>query len=132
MYKISKLNQHNTNSLNLIPGMTAVCFDNGLTTTAHQCHIHVPRHSFNMSCVIPFHPSIRNCYIHVNCNGKRPSILTILPMTSQLRLIEFRSGDLDDQGMSLQKAQSRVCDMRSRAILRQAHTPVMSKSLRFV
>ena len=31
----------------------------------------------------------------------------------------------------MQKAQSRVCDMRSRTILHQAHTPVMSKSLKF-
>ena len=60
MYKISKLNHHNTNSLNLIPEMTAIRFDDGLATTAHQCHIHVPQ-TFYMRCVIPFHPSIRNC-----------------------------------------------------------------------
>ena len=47
-------------------------------------------------------------------------------------MVLLRSGDLDGQGMSLQKAQSSVCDMRSRTILHQAHTPVMSKSLRFV
>ena len=61
MYKSSKLNHHNTNSLNLIPEMTAIRFDDGLATTAHQCHIHVPQ-TFNMRCVIPFHPSIRNCF----------------------------------------------------------------------
>ena len=60
MNKISKLNHHNTNSLELIPGMTAIRFDDGLATTAHQCQIHVPQ-TLNMRCVIPFHPSIRDC-----------------------------------------------------------------------
>ena len=50
-------------------------------------------------------------------------------MTSELCLIGLRSGDLDGQGMSLQKAQSHGCDMRSRTLLHQALTPVMSKSI---
>ena len=130
MYKISKLNAHNTNSLDLKPGMTAIRFDDGLTTTAHQCHIHVPQ-KFNMRCVIPFHPSFRNC---CTCKssyiGKSPS--PNYPTEDNPVTLGLRSGDMDDQGMSLQKAQSRVCDMRSRTILHHAHTPVMSKSLRFV
>ena len=70
MFKISKLNHHNTNSLNLIPEMIAIRFDDGLATTAHQCHIHVPQ-AFNMRCVIPFHPSIRNCCTcKLSYNGK--------------------------------------------------------------
>ena len=56
MYKFSRLNHHNTNS----PGMTAIRFDDGLATTGHRCHIHVPQ-TFNMRCVILFHPSITNC-----------------------------------------------------------------------
>ena len=112
MYKISKLNHHTTNSLDLIPGMTAIRFDDVLATNAHQCHIHVPQ-TFNMRCVIPFHPSIRNCCTCKSSYIGQPRLLTTLPMTSQLRLIGLRSGDLDGQGMSLQKAQSRVCDMRS-------------------
>ena len=73
MYEISKLNHYNTNSLDLIPGLTAIRFHDGLAATAHQCHIHVPQ-TFNMRCVIPFHPSIRNC---CTCRssyiGKSPS-----------------------------------------------------------
>ena len=131
MNKISKLNHHNTNSLDLIPGMTAIRFDDGLATTAHQCHIHVPQ-TFNMRCVIPFHQSIRNCGTCKSSYIDKPLLLNPLPMTSQLRVIGLRSGDLDGQGMSLQKTKSRVCDMRSRTILHQAHTPVMSKRKRFV
>ena len=54
-------------------------------------------------------------------------------MTSQLHvcLIGLRSGDFDGKGKTLTlKAQSRVCGIRSRSILHQAHAPVMSK--RFV
>ena len=123
MYKISKLNHHNTNSFDLIPGMAAIRSDDGLTTTARQCHIHVPRHS---TCAVYFR-SIRPLEIAVHVKRltlASPRLLTTLPMTSQLRLIGLRFGDLDDQGMSLQKAQSRVCDMRSRTFLHQAHTPV--------
>ena len=60
MYKITKLYHHSTNSLDFIPGMTVICFDDGLAPTAHQCHKHVHK-TFNRHCVIPFHPSIRNC-----------------------------------------------------------------------
>ena len=60
MFKISKLNHQNTNSLNLIPEMIGIPFEDGLATTAHQCHIHVPQ-PFKMHFVITFHPSIRNC-----------------------------------------------------------------------
>ena len=128
MYKISNLNHHNTNSLDLIPGMTAIRFDDGLATTAHQCHIHVPQ-TFNMRGVIPLHPSIKNC---CTCKssyiGKSPSPN---PPTDDIP-INLTDWIKDGQGMSLQKAQSRVCGMRSRTILHQAHTNVMSKSFRFV
>ena len=70
MFKISKPNHQNTNSLNLIPEMIAIHFDDGLATTAHQCHIHVPQ-TFNMRFVIPFHPSIRNCFTYkLSYSGK--------------------------------------------------------------
>ena len=73
MYKISKLNHHNTNPLDIIPGMTAIHFDDGLATTAHQCHINVPQ-AFNMRCAIPFHPSIGNCCTYkLSYIGKSPS-----------------------------------------------------------
>ena len=73
MYKLSKLKYHNTNSLDLIPGMTAIRFDDVQATTAHQCHIHAPQ-TLNVHCVIPFHSSIKNC---CTCKssyiGKSPS-----------------------------------------------------------
>ena len=73
MYTISKLNHHNTNSLDLIPGMTVICFDDGPATIAHQCHIHVAQ-TFNMRRVIPFHLSIRNCCTcELSYIGKSPS-----------------------------------------------------------
>ena len=53
--------------------MTAIRFNDGLATTVHQGHINVPQ-TFNMRCVIPFHPSIGNC---CTCKssyiGKSPS-----------------------------------------------------------
>ena len=67
MYKISKLNHRNTNSLNLVPGMTTI------RSTVHQCHINVPQ-TFNVCCLIPFQPSIRNCCTcKLSYIGKPPS-----------------------------------------------------------
>ena len=113
MYKISKLNHHNTNSLNLIPGMTAIRFDDGLATTAHRYYI--PQ-TFNMRCVIPFHPSITNFCTHGTCkssySGKAPSpnhptddILIILNLIKGRR---FGWPRQNISSISLQKAQSRV------------------------
>ena len=57
MYKISKLNHHNTNSSDLIPGMTTIRFGDGLAIIAHRCQI--PQ-TFNSLHVIPFKPYLKN------------------------------------------------------------------------
>ena len=127
MHKLSKLNHYNTNSLDLIPGLIAIRLDDGPATTVHRCHIprcHIPQ-TFNMRRVIPFDPSTTMCRTY-NCF----ILATTLPMTSQICSTGLRSGDLDINSMNLLKVQSRVCPMKSRTILHQAHTPVISK--RFV
>ena len=127
MYKISKLNHHNTNSLDLIPGMTAIRFNDGLATIAHQCHIHVPQ-TFNMRCVIPFHPSIRNC-----CTCKSSYIgKSLYPNhpTDDITLNWIKVGGFGWPMHELAKG-SESC-VRYEKSHHQAHAPVISKSLRFV
>ena len=123
MYNISKLNHHNTDSFDLIPGMTVIRFDDGLATTAHQCHIHVPQ-TFNMRCVIPFHPPIRNCctckssYTDKSPSPNHPT--DDIPVT--LNWIKVRRFGWPSHELA----------KGSKSCVRQGHTPVMPKSLRFV
>ena len=132
MYNISKLNHHNTNSMDLIPSMTAIRFDDGLATTAHRFHI---AQTFNMRCEIPYHPSITNYCTCKLSTLARHSLLITLPTTAKIMLnwIKVRQFGWPRQNinsMSLQKAQSRVHGMKSYNILHQDHTPAISK--RFV
>ena len=129
MYNISKLNYHNTNSLDLMPGMTATRSDDGLATSAHQCHI---AQTFNMRCEIPFHPSVTNYCTCKFSTLARHRLLITLPTTSQImfnwiKVRQFRWSRQNIISMSLHKAQSRVCGMRSHNILHQVHTPAISK-----
>ena len=115
----------------LIPVMTVIRFDDGLAMTAHRCHIPL---TFNMRCVIPFHPSITNYCTCKLSTLARHRLLTTLPTTSQIMLYwikvrRFRWPRQTINSMSLQKAQSRVCGMRSHTILHQVHTPRFSKGL---
>ena len=131
MYKISKLNHHNTNSLKVIPGMTAIRFDDGLATTTHQCHIHVPQ-TCNMRCVIPFHPSIRySCTRKSSYIGKSPSpnhTTDDIPIT--LNWIKVRRFGWPSHELA---KGSKSCVRYERSHhLATVHTPVVSKSLRFV
>ena len=130
MYKLSKLNHHNTYPFELTPGMTTIRFDDCLATTAHRCH--VPQ-TFNMQCVIPFHPFITNfctCKSSYSGNASSPNLPTddILIMLNWIKVKRFGWPRQNISSMSLQKKLKVVCcGMRSRIILHQAHTPVMSK-----
>ena len=75
MYKISILNHQSSEHkfIGLNTWNDRYLLDDGLATTTHQCHMHVPQ-TFNMRCVIPFHPSIRNCCTWESSYiGKSPS-----------------------------------------------------------
>ena len=128
MYNISKLNHHNTNSLDLIPGMTAIRFDGGLATTAHRCHI---AQTFNMRCEIPFYPPITNYCTCKLLTLARHRLPITLPTTSKIMLNWIKVGQFgwprqNINSMSLLKAQSRVCGMRSHNILYQVYTSAIS------
>ena len=76
MYKIFKLSHHNTNQLDLIPGMTAIRFDDGLATTAllHICTTDI-QHALcdSVSSVIRNCCTCKSSYIGKSPSSKHPT-----------------------------------------------------------
>ena len=72
-----------------IPGMIAICSNDGLATTAPRSH--VPQ-----TCAVLFHSSTTNCCNYLTFLG--PLLLTLLPITSQLCSKGSRSGERDGYG----------------------------------